>query len=125
MSQEDPKRDPAELAAPPEGGQPELELDDEMRAALEEEGAPPLLDEVDVRELLRSALAPPPGSVAPELLRGVQRRLRTRSRGKFYGDGWSTAKSPRSTYLMTSLLMLVLIALVFIVLFPGAAERLP
>ncbi len=114
MSQEDPKRDP--------------ELDDEMRAALEEAGepeGPPALDEVDVRELLRSALAPPPGAVAPELLRGVQRRLRKRSRGKFYGDGWSTAKSPRSTYLITSLLMLALIALVFFVLVPWGGGALP
>lgn len=84
-----------------------------------------LLDEVDVRELLRSALAPPPGAVAPDLLRGVQRKLRHRSRGKFYGDGWSTARSPRSTYLITSLLMLVLIALVFFILVPWGGGALP
>ena len=84
-----------------------------------------LLDEVDVRELLRSALAPPPGAVAPDLLRGVQRKLRHRSRGKFYGDGWSTSRSPRSTYLTTSLLMLVLIALVFFILVPWGGGALP
>jgi hypothetical protein len=84
-----------------------------------------LLDEVDVRELLRSALAPPPGAVAPDLLRGVQRKLRHRSRGKFYGDGWSTARSPRSTYLITSLFMLVLIALVFFILVPWGGGALP
>ena len=99
-------------------------LDDEARAALDEEGDEGL-DEVDVRELLRSALAPPKGAVAPELLRGVQRRIRTRSRGKFYGDGWSTAKSPRSTYLVTSLLMLVLIGFVFFVLVPWGGGALP
>ena len=82
------------------------------------------LDDVDVRDLLRGALRPPPGSVAPELLGGVQRKLRQRSRGKFYGDGWSTAKSPRSTYLITSLLMLALIGLVYFVLVPWGGGAL-
>lgn len=121
----DEKRDHDEPAA----GAPELDpalddLDDEARAMLDEEGGS-VLDEVDVRELLRTALAPPKGAVAPELLQGVQRRIRTRSRGKFYGDGWSTAKSPRSTYLVTSLLMLVLIGFVFFVLVPWGGGALP
>ncbi len=84
-----------------------------------------ILDEVDVRDLLRSALAPPKGSVAPSLLGGVQKKLRTRSRGKFYGDGWSTAQSPRSTYLVTSILMLAILALVFFVLIPWGGGALP
>ncbi|HTJ80288.1 MAG TPA: hypothetical protein VL400_01160 [Polyangiaceae bacterium] len=84
-----------------------------------------LVDEVDLKEALRGALQPPPGSVAPNLLSGVQRRLRVRSRGKFYGDGWSTAESPKSTYLVTSVLMLVLIALVFLVLVPWSSTKLP
>jgi hypothetical protein len=83
------------------------------------------LDEVDVKDLLRGALRPPPGSVAPPLLKGVQRRIRARSRGRFYGDGWSTSSSPRSTYLMTSLVMLVLVAFVFLVLVPWSAGALP
>jgi hypothetical protein len=122
----DRKRD--EPAAGGAGGEnvDELDgLDDEARAVLEEEGAPPALDEVEVRDLLRAALAPPPGAVAPELLRGVQRKIRKRSRGKFYGDGWSTSKSPRSTYLITSILMLALIALVFFVLIPWGGGALP
>jgi hypothetical protein len=121
----DEKREPTEPAAGARESEPPLdELDDEARAVLDEEGAEGL-DEVDVRELLRSALAPPKGAVAPELLQGVQRRIRTRSRGKFYGDGWSTAKSPRSTYLVTSLLMLVLIGFVFFVLVPWGGGALP
>lgn len=88
------------------------------------EGEPPL-DEVEVRELLRRALHPPPGSVAPSLLGGVQKKLRTRSKGKFYGDGWSTARSPRSTYLVTSALMLVLLAFVFLILVPWGGGALP
>jgi hypothetical protein len=121
----DEKREHDDPARGPHDRDPELDdLDDEARAALEEQGAS-VLDEVDVRELLRSALAPPKGAVAPELLQGVQRRIRTRSRGKFYGDGWSTAKSPRSTYLVTSLLMLVLIGFVFFVLVPWGGGALP
>ena len=124
----DEKREHEEPAGSPRASSPGLddldELDDEARAALDEAGGS-VLDEVDVRELLRSALAPPKGAVAPELLQGVQRRIRTRSRGKFYGDGWSTAKSPRSTYLITSLLMLVLIGFVFFVLVPWGGGALP
>ena len=84
-----------------------------------------VVDEVDLKEALRGALRPPPGSVAPDLLSGVQKKLRVRSRGKFYGDGWSTSASPRSTYLITSLIMLVLVAIVFLVLMPWASDRLP
>jgi len=91
----------------------------EESAPLDEPGEG--LDDVEVRDLLRGALRPPPGSVAPELLGGVQRKLRVRSRGKFYGDGWSTAHAPRSTYLVTSALMLVLILVVAALLIPWEA----
>jgi hypothetical protein len=103
-------------------------LDEESKKAEPSEGKgeeePAALDEVEVRELLRSALRPPPGAVAPSLLGGVQKKLRTRSKGKFYGDGWSTARSPRSTYLVTSLLMLVLLAFVFLILVPWGGGAL-
>lgn len=133
MSERSPKREEDEPAAEakveasasslgPRHG--EEELDDDAKAVLDEAGGGGL-DEVDVRELLRSALAPPKGAVAPELLRGVQRKIRTRSLGKFYGDGWSTARSPRSTYLITSLLMLILMALVYFVLVPWGGGALP
>lgn len=92
------------------------EIDEEMAA---------VLDEADMRDLLKSALAPPRGAVAPSILPGVQKKLRRRSRGKFYGDGWSTARAPRQTYLVTSIVMLALIAFVFLVLIPwgGGALR--
>lgn len=83
------------------------------------------IDDVDLRDALRGALRPPPGAVAPSLLRGVQKKLRVRSRGKFYGDGWSTSSSPRSTYLITSVLMLLLVAIVFFVLLPWSSSSLP
>jgi hypothetical protein len=90
-----------------------------------EDDAPPGLDDADVKDLLRGALRPPTGSVAPSLLHGVQRRIRSRSRGKFYGDGWSTARAPRSTYLMTSIIMLALVAFIFLVLIPWSGGALP
>lgn len=90
----------------------------------DEEGEVPL-DEVEMRDMLRKALRPPAGAVAPELLEGVQKKLRTRSKGKFYGDGWSTARSPRSTYLVTSAIMLVLIGFVFLILLPWGSGALP
>ena len=125
MSEGDPKREQDEPAVKAPAGS-DSELDDDAKAVLDEqqgreEGG---LDEVDVRELLRSALAPPPGAIPPELLRGVQRRIRKRSRGKFYGDGWSTARSPRSTYLITSILMLLLIGIVYFVLVPWGGGAL-
>jgi len=98
--------------------------EEEKKNGAKEEGDVPL-DEVEMRDMLRKALRPPPGAVAPELLEGVQKKLRTRSKGKFYGDGWSTARSPRSTYLVTSVLMLVLIGFVFLILLPWGSGALP
>ena len=123
MSDRDREPDPQGPAAP--GGTPPHELpSDDAPAELDEEMAG-ALDEADLRDLLRSALAPPSGAVAPSILPGVQRKLRRRSRGKFYGDGWSTARAPRSTYLVTSIVMLLLLAFVFLVLIPWGGGALP
>jgi hypothetical protein len=66
-----------------------------------------------VRNLLRGTLDRE-GHEAPDVLRGVQRKIRQRSRGKFYADGWSTAKNPPiATYLLTSLAMLLILGLVY------------
>lgn len=100
---------------------------------LEDEDLPPssssegeaVVDEVDLKDALRGALRPPPGAVAPSLLSGVQRKLRVRSRGKFYGDGWSTAPTPRSTYIVSSIVMLLIIGLVFLALVPWSSTKLP
>jgi len=76
----------------------------------------PDLDEAQaesVRNLLRGTLDRAE-SEAPDVLRGVQRKIRQRSRGKFYADGWSTAKNPPiATYLLTSLAMLLILGLVY------------
>ena len=66
-----------------------------------------------VRNLLRGTLDRAEHQ-APDVLRGVQRKIRQRSRGKFYADGWSTAKNPPiATYLLTSLAMLFILGLVY------------
>ena len=55
--------------------------------------------------------------VAPDLLRGVQRKIRQRSKGKFYGDGWSTTQS-RVSYALVAIIMLLLVAIVYVILGP-------
>jgi hypothetical protein len=40
----------------------------------------------------------------------VQRRLRKRSRGKFYGDGWSTTQSRLNYALIAALMLLTIVA---------------
>jgi hypothetical protein len=128
----DGERDDADRAAATSSGSGASEREgaaDEVThtpddAPWEGEGEGGALDDIDVRDLLRGALRPPPGAIAPELLGGVQRKIRQRSRGKFYGDGWSTAQAPRSTYLVTSVIMLVLIVVIAVLLVPWEAVGL-
>ena len=90
-------------------------------AAAPDGDAAPDLDETDVeslRALLRGAVTerePRPVDV----LHGVQRRIRQRSRGKYFDDGWSTAREPPvSTYLVTSLVMLGIVVFLYFMLSP-------
>ena len=53
----------------------------------------------------------------PDLLQGVQRRIRKRSRGKFFGDGWSTGQA-RIGYVLVALVTLLLVALAYFALGP-------
>ena len=62
----------------------------------------------------------------PDVLAGFQKKLRERSRGKFYADGWSTARHPpENTYLVTSVLMLIALGVIYALLSPlsGQPER--
>jgi hypothetical protein len=76
------------------------------------------LDDVDVRDLLRQALEAPVEEPEVDILSGVQHRIRARSRGRFFGDGWSTNESPRATFLITALLMLLVVAAAYWLLGP-------
>jgi hypothetical protein len=64
-----------------------------------------------------------PKEPAPALLRGVQKKIRQRSRGKFFADGWSTTQS-RINYALVALVMLVVIGVAYLALGPtGIAPR--
>ena len=77
-----------------------------------------------LRRMVRGALRDE--SPAPDVLAGFQRKVRERSRGKFYGDGWSTVRHPPiNTYFVTSLLMLLALGVIYALLTPlsGKPER--
>ncbi|HEX7671898.1 MAG TPA: hypothetical protein VF395_20025, partial [Polyangiaceae bacterium] len=75
-----------------------------------------------VRSLLKGALGGAPDS-SPDVLAGVQKKLRDRSGGKFYADEWSTAKpSPTLTFLVTSALMFAIVLLAYAVLSPLSSK---
>lgn len=78
------------------------------------------LDDVDIRDLLRKALDPPADEAKPDILAGVQQRIRERSKGRFYADGWSTSPAPRATFLVTSLVMLGVAVLAYWLLGPNS-----
>jgi hypothetical protein len=71
-----------------------------------------------IRDLVKRSLSADAGEGdAPDLVLGVQRRLRKRSRGKFFADGWSTAQN-RTSYVLVALVTLLLVALAYFSLGP-------
>lgn len=68
-----------------------------------------------MRALLKRSLGDP----GPEksVLHDVQRKLRKRSKGKFYGDGWSTGQE-RVSYALIAGLMLLVVAIAYFALGP-------
>jgi hypothetical protein len=94
---------------------------DETSPQPDEEEALPETDEQEddaMRSLLKRAMAPE-STPAPEkpLLKEVQRKLRVRSKGKFYGDGWSTA-AVKINYGLIAVVMLLVVALAYFALGP-------
>jgi len=69
-----------------------------------------------MRALLKRSLSRDTES-APDLLAGVQRRIRVRSRGKFFADGWSTTQA-RVNYALVAVLTLLFVVLAYFVLGP-------
>jgi hypothetical protein len=51
-----------------------------------------------------------------QILRGVQRKIRQRSKGRFFADGWATGT--RGSYLLIALVMLVILVVAFVGLGP-------
>ncbi len=71
-----------------------------------------------MRDLLKRSLSGDAMGIGkPDLLPGVQKRIRRRSSGKFFGDGWSTTQA-RTSYVLVALVTLLLVALVFFALGP-------
>jgi len=81
----------------------------------EDEGPPSSRD--PMASLLKRSLAGPTTTSGPGILPGVQRRIRRRSRGKFFADGWSTSNARMSTGLIAVAMLLVL-ALAYFALGP-------
>jgi hypothetical protein len=84
------------------------------------------LAELDtVRTLVQRTLRTAPPDTANRahtddaLVEAVQKTLRERSGGKFYGDGWSTTPGRRA-YLFIAITMLVTVGLVYVLLGPVA-----
>src|SRR5688500_2007216 len=95
-----------------------------MKTESDELVSRPSADDV-FRDLLRGALKDE-AEHRPDVLTGFQRKVRERSGGKFYADGWSTAKhDPTNTYLITSLLMLAAVGLIFALLRPLSGDPEP
>jgi len=94
------------------------------------EGVAPAAPETESEELapdLRSALKGGAAEDAPpDVLAGFQKKLRERSGGKFYEDGWSTSRHPPiNTYLITSLMMLAILGVIYALLAPLSGEPVP
>jgi hypothetical protein len=71
-----------------------------------------------MRDLLKRSLSGEAlRAETPDLLPGVQKRIRRRSSGKFFGDGWSTSHA-RFNYVLVALVTLLLVALAFFALGP-------
>jgi len=72
-------------------------------------------DDDRLRSLVRGALRGE--GEAPDVLTGFQKKVRERSGGKFYAEGWSTSRNPPEfTYLVTGLLMLVALVVIYLFL---------
>jgi hypothetical protein len=74
-------------------------------------------DDDPIRALLKRSAAKQDYAPPPDIVRKVQRRIRQRSKGKFFADGWSTTQS-RVNYALVAIIMLVLVALVYFALGP-------
>ena len=109
-------------------------MTDQEKRSPEEEEESPALSALLKRSLARpSADAPnrpdvrvaalaPPLHEDDELLKNVQRKLRMRSKGKFYSDGWSTTNA-RFNYVLVAGIMLATVVAVYLALGPTGITR--
>jgi len=76
-------------------------------------------DSMAMRSLLQRSLPEAPRVEEGAILHDVQRTIRRRSRGKFYGDGWSTSQT-RTAYALMAVAIVMLVALAWFAMIPGA-----
>jgi hypothetical protein len=130
--------DPNEPKEPKEPGEPgearEPREPPEAPEAPEPEDAPAAeMESPALKALLKRSLAPETSAAAGEpegereakdkaLLLAVQSKLRKRSKGKFYADGWSTTQS-RVNYALVAMIMLATIIAVYLALGPTGISR--
>lgn len=78
---------------------------------------------MELQDLMRRAFADEDSEPKIDVLSGVQDKLSQRSGGKFYSDGWSrTRHPPFSTFFITSLMMLAVVAIIYAILVPLVGE---
>lgn len=68
-----------------------------------------------MRALLKRSLEGEPR--APDILAGVQKRIRQRSRGRFFADGWSTSQM-RIHYALIAMMMLLVLVIAYVIVGP-------
>jgi hypothetical protein len=91
--------------------------DDPRQPPSEETGDRDSKDERALAALIKRGAEASLPKEAPDLLGGVQRKLRQRSKGKFYADGWSTTGA-RLNYTLIALVMLLVITVAYFALGP-------
>ena len=75
-----------------------------------------------IRDLVRRALATDTlVREAPDILRGVQRRLRKQRRGKLFARGWASSQA-RSVWVVVALVTVLLAAVAYFGLLPLVAR---
>jgi hypothetical protein len=104
-------------SAPPSNPQQKLE-----RSSRAPSGPP----DDELSEWMRQTFKQDEVEPAVDVLSGVQQRLRERSGGKFYKDGWSTTRNaPFATYFITALLMFVCVVLIYAIVTPIIPDPVP
>jgi len=84
------------------------------------------LDDVDVRDLLRAALDEDADwQRDTKLVAGVHERIREATGGRYFADGWSRAQQPVLTFVATSVVMLLVIAVMWLMLLPVEVQDPP
>jgi hypothetical protein len=94
-----------------------------MTEEAKEDLPPPSDEELEAQEramkkLLEADQPAPPRS----LLADVQRKIRARSKGKFYADGWSV-EAGRINYMLVAVIMLIVLAVAYVALAPTSISR--